>query len=259
MVTTALFLEFLDMRLVALDVARGLAPLLAAGWIFSLLPWNRRHSPVGPGFFPRLLRGGALVFVGLTLFLQGVNLGFLPVGHALGVTLTGIWEGAALIPFGLFLGLAVCMAEPAVSVLGAQVEEATQGTLPRRLLIGALCVGVSLATALGMARLLYGWPILWIVAPGYALVILLSRFCTPSFTAIAYDSSTVVTGPMVSTFLMAVALGAAGSLAHRDPMLDGFGLVAVVAMVPVIAVMLLGCVHALLQKRRSGGSHADSK
>ena len=244
-----LLLSFLDMRSIAVEVARGLAPLLLVGWLFSTLPWVRRHSPVGPGFFKRLVSGGFLVFLGLTLFLQGINMGFLPVGQVLGTTLTGIWEGTSLIPFGLFLGLAICAAEPAVSVLGHQVEEATGGAIPRRLLVGTLCSGVSLATALGMARLLYGWPILWIVVPGYGLAIVLSRFCSASFASIAYDSSTVVTGPMVSTFLMAVALGAAHALDNRDPMLDGFGLVAIVAMVPVVAVMLLGCTHRVLAAR----------
>ncbi len=244
--------EFLDLRGVAVEVVRGLLPLLAAGWLFSLLPWNRRRAPTGPGFFARLLRGGALVFVGLTLFLHGINLGFLPVGRELGTLLSHTWEGAALIPFGLLMGLAVCVAEPAVSVLAGQVAYATSGALPRRLLIGALCTGVALATALGMARLLHGWPILWIVAPGYGVAIVLSRWCTASFVGIAYDASTVVTGPMVSAFLMSVALGAAESLEHRDPMLDGFGLVAVVAMVPVISVMLLGCLHSRKVKQQTG-------
>ncbi len=244
----ALLLEFLDMRSTALNVARGVAPLVLVAWLFSLLPWNRRRAPLPPEFFTRALRGAVLVFVGLTLFLQGVVTGFLPVGALLGSTLAKTGDGSLLALVGLFLGLAVCAAEPAVSVLGHQVEEATSGVVPRRLLIIVLCVGVSLATAIGMARLLWGWHILWIVLPGYALIIALSRFCSPMFTGIAYDSSTVVTGPMVSTFLIAVALGAAEALDNRNPMLDGFGLVAVVAMVPILAVMIVGCLHQALRR-----------
>ncbi len=246
---TAMLLDFVDMRATALQVLRGVLPLLALGWLFTIMPWNRKAAPTPPRFFMRFLRGGVFVFLGLTLFLQGVQQGFLPVGHLLGVFLAGTAKGLPLVPVGLLLGFAICAAEPAVSVLADQVDEATGGAVPRNLIIVALCVGVACATALGMARLIFGWPILWLVLPGYAAIIALSRFCSPTFAGIAYDSSTVVTGPMVSTFLMAVALGAAQTMDNRDPMLDGFGLVALVAMIPIIAVMTIGCVHAVKSKK----------
>ncbi len=240
---------FFDMRETAVEVLRGVAPLLALGWAFSFLPWNRKAAPAPPGALGRFLRGGILVFIGLTLFLQGVKQGFLPAGNALGVFLSGWANGWALIPVGFLLGFAVCSAEPAVGVLANQVEEVTSGAIPRNLIIITLCVGVSCAMALAMARLLFGWPILWIILPGYAAALVLSRFCNPLFAGIAYDSSTVVTGPMVSTFLMSIALGAAQSLEGRDIMQDGFGMVAIVAMVPVVAVMAIGCFHELRRKK----------
>ncbi len=242
-------LSFLDMRGTALAVAGGLFPLVGAAWLFTRLPWNRRRLPTVPGEFAKILRGAALVFVGLTLFLRGVGAGFEPVGRTLGASLAGLWGGLGLVPFGFFLGLALCLAEPAVSVLGDQVEKATSGSIPKRLLVGALCAGVAMAGALGFARLLWGVPILWIVAPGYALAIAASRFCTSEFVPIAYDSSTVVTGPMVAGFLLAVALGAADVLEHANPLIDGFGLVAATAMLPVIVVMLLGCLHAAQRRK----------
>jgi len=239
----SLLWECLDMRGVMLGVFRGIAPVLLAGWLFSLLPWNKKHSPLPPGFFSRILRGGFLVFIGLSFFLHGVNLGFLPVGRSLGVLLATTWNGFSLIPFGFILGLLVCAAEPTVSVLGQQVEEATSGAVPKKLLVIVLCLGVAVATGLGMTRLVHGWPITWIIGPGYAAIIILSRYCTPSFVTIAYDASTVVTGPMVSSFVVALSLGAAGMLENRSPLVDGFGLVALIAMVPILAVMLVGNLH----------------
>lgn len=239
----SLFWECIDMRDVMLGVFRGLAPVLLAGWLFSLLPWNTRHSPLAPGFFSRILRGAFMVFIGLSCFLHGVNIGFLPVGQSLGIMLATTWDGFALIPFGCILGLAVCAAEPTVSVLGHQVEDATAGSVPKRLLVIVLCLGVAVATGLGMTRLLYGWPLIWIIGPGYACILVLSRYCSPSFVTIAYDASTVVTGPMVSSFVVALSLGAAGVLENRDPLVDGFGLVALIAMVPILAVMLVGNLH----------------
>ncbi|MDR1958301.1 MAG: DUF1538 domain-containing protein [Planctomycetaceae bacterium] len=228
--------DFLDIRETSVTVLRGIVPLMVIGWFLGVHP-----AKVSPEYKERLLKGAVWVLVGLILFLQAVEIGFGPVGVQLGKSLALMGSGWGLVPVGLLLGLAVGLAEPSVHVLGNQVEEATDGAVPKRLLVGLLAVGIALAVMLGMIRLLCGFSILWIVIPGYALIIIAGFFCSRMFASIAYDSSTVVTGPMLVTFLMAVTMGGADALDGRDRMTHGFGFVATVAMIPILVVMITGC------------------
>lgn len=241
----SLLLDFIDLRGTARDVLLGLAPLAAIGLIFGLrakLPRERLLA---------LARGAVLVFAGLVLFLQGVKTGFLPTGELLGKALGTPERAVWLAPVGFALGLAVTVAEPAVRILGDQVERATRGSIRRKVIIAALCLGVALAVGLGMGRMLLGLPIHFITVPGYLLALAMLPFCGRVFAPIAFDSSTVATGPLVVSFISAVALGAAEAMDHTDPLLDGFGLVAVVALVPVLCVMAAGVVHTLKTRRTS--------
>jgi len=219
--------------------------LMIIGWFVGVVP-----SKVSSEYKNRLLKGAFWVLLGLILFLQAVNVGFQPIAQQLGEKLAGIWWGWALVPTGLMLGLSVGLAEPSVHVLCNQVEEVTDGAIPKRLLLALLAGGVAIAAAIGMAKLVLGLSILWIVIPGYLVMIALSCFCSKTFASIAYDASTVVTGPVLVAFLMIVVASAAESLG-RDPLTDGFGFVAIVAMVPVLIVMAVGAFTETREKLRA--------
>ena len=141
------------------------------------------------------------------------------------------------------------IAEPAVHILSYEVEKASAGSIREKTILATLSLGVALFVALGMAKIIYGVPIHYILVPGYLLALLLMRFCDPTFVAIAFDAGGVATGPMTVTFVLAVALGIATAMEGRDPVLDGFGLIALVAMAPILSVMVLGLIVTSVKKR----------
>ena len=242
----SLVIDFLNIKETAITVLRGIVPLMLIGWIVGVVP-----SKVSSEYKTRLLKGALWTLVGLILFLQAVQVGFQPIAEQLGASLAGVWHGWGLVPAALLLGLAVGLAEPSVHVLVNQVEDVTDGAIPKRLLLTLLASGVALAAALGMVRLVCGFSILWIIIPGYAMIIFLSFFCSRTFASIAYDASTVVTGPMLVTFLLVVAMGGADALDGRDRMTHGFGFVAIVAMVPILVVMTTGAFLGIRERMKT--------
>lgn len=187
-----------------------------------------------------LLQGVVFAFLGLTLFLQGVHIGFLPVGNEMGAIIGGMSNRWILIPLGFVLGFVATLAEPAVRILCNQVEKTSSGSIRSNTILFTLCLAVGIFIALGMTRIVYGIPFYYVIIPGYLLAIILMIFSKPSFTSIAFDSGGVATGPMTVTFIMAMAVGAADIMEGRDAVVDGFGLIALVALAPIIMVMLLG-------------------
>lgn len=230
-----ILLEFLDLRHVALELLAAFAPLVL---FFAFMQRRSLHLPAS--YVRRLAGGVALSYLGLVLFLQGVTQGFLPAGTEIGRIIGAAPWRWALVPLGLVFGVAATAAEPAVRVLAIEMEKASAGTVRQTPVLLALSLGVGLFVALGMFKLLIGIHILWLVAPGYLLALALMRLCPPAFVAAAFDAGGVATGPMTVTFVMAVVLGAAGALEGRDPVVDGFGLIALVALAPILAVMILG-------------------
>ncbi len=190
-----------------------------------------------------LLKGISFAFAGLALFLQGVKIGFMPVGNEMGYILGGLPHRWILIPLGFILGFVATLAEPAVRILCKQIEKSSSGYIRGTVMMYTLCFAVGLFIALGMTRIVYGIPFLYIILPGYLTVIVLMFFSKPSFTAIAFDSGGVATGPMTVTFIMAMAIGAADAIEGRNSVTDGFGLIALVALAPIIMVMLLGFLY----------------
>ena len=190
-----------------------------------------------------LFKGIIFAFAGLALFLQGVNIGFMPVGNEMGSIIGGLASRWILIPIGFTLGFVATLAEPAVRILCRQVEKSSSGYIKAVVMMYTLCIAVGLFVSLGMARIVYGIPFYYIIIPGYLLVIVLMFFSKPSFTAIAFDSGGVATGPMTVTFIMALAVGAADAIEGRDSVADGFGLIAMVALAPIVMVMLLGFLY----------------
>jgi hypothetical protein len=161
----------------------------------------------------------------------------------MGSILGGLPHRWILIPLGFILGFVATLAEPAVRILSNQVEKSSSGYIRSNVILFVLCLAVGLFIALGMTRVVYGIPFYYIIIPGYLLAIILMIFSKPSFTAIAFDSGGVATGPMTVTFIMALAVGAADQIEGRDAVIDGFGLVALVALAPIIMVMLLGFLY----------------
>ena len=190
-----------------------------------------------------IVEGLALTFVGITLLLHGVHIGFIGPGRSIGAAIGSLEVKWLAIPIGALIGFVAVMAEPAVQVLVDQVEAASSGTVTKGPLLLTLAGSSSLLVGLGMARLVYGIPFSWIIYPGYIIALLILQVADPIFSAIAFDSGGVATGPMVATLVLSVGIGVAQVTTGRDPVLDGFGLVALVALAPILSIMILGKIY----------------
>ncbi len=191
----------------------------------------------------QLLRIGVGViftYIGLVMFLTGVNVGYMPVGYKMGIQLSSL-HPALLVGIGLLMGVLVVMAEPAIHVLNAQVEDVTAGYVNKKSMMLGLCAGVGAAIALSILRIVFDFSLAYYIIPGYFISLALSLFVPPVYTAIAFDSGGVASGPMTSGFILPFAIGVCVSLQGESAVLrDGFGVVALVAMAPLITIQLLG-------------------
>lgn len=192
--------------------------------------------------FRNILTGTLLSAAGLFLFLLGVGIGFLPAGRAIGEALGTLQDKWLLLPAGVLLGFVTTWGEPAVRILADQVEDASNGSIRRSLVLHAVCIGVAVLVGLGMLRIVYGIPILYLLLPGYLLVIVIMGLSDRDFVGIAVDAGGVATGPLANTFLLALALGTSASIGGQDPLIHGLGLVSLIALAPVISLMALGLV-----------------
>lgn len=204
----------------------------------------------------RISVGLLYTFIGLVLFLTGVNVGFIPVGNQLGFELASE-HSWLLIPLGMIMGYFIVAAEPAVIVLNKQVEEVSGGAIPASAMKLSLSLGVAISVGLSMIRVLTGISILWFLIPGYGIAIALSFFVPKIFTSIAFDSGGVASGPMTTTFLLPFAMGACEAVGGNI-MTDAFGIVAMVAMTPLIAVQLMGLLYARRTAQTSDVAIADA-
>jgi hypothetical protein len=188
----------------------------------------------------RIALGVVFTYVGLVIFLTGVNVGFMPVGYKLGVAMAEA-NNVLLVVFGLVTGVLVVLAEPAIHVLNAQVENITGGLVSKKSMMLGLCIGVGSAIALSMIRIIFDFSLVYYVIPGYFISLALSIFVPPVYTAIAFDSGGVASGPMTSGFILPLATGVCVALqGEAAVMRDAFGVVALVAMAPLITIQLLG-------------------
>ena len=193
--------------------------------------------------------GLAYTYAGLTLFLTGANVGFMPAGNYLGQTIAGLPYSWIIIPVGMVIGYFIVLAEPAVFVLTKQVEEMTSGAVSARAMGLSLSVGVSFSVGIALLRALTGISVMWFLVPGYAAALILSFFVPKLFTAIAFDSGGVASGPMTAAFLLPFAMGACQA-AGGNIITDAFGVVAMVAMTPLITIQIMGLVFRLKESRR---------
>lgn len=185
----------------------------------------------------QIIIGIAYTFLGLVIFLVAVVIGFMPIGFKLGQELAG--NAPLLVVFGFILGLVVVLAEPAVHVLNKQVEEITGGGVKKIEMLLALSLAVGVSIGLSLIRMIFGFSLLYYLIPGYLISLGLSFFVPKIYTAIAFDSGGVASGPLTSSFILPLAIGACTALGG-DIMTDAFGIVAMVAMTPLITIQALG-------------------
>ncbi|MFA7671874.1 MAG: DUF1538 domain-containing protein [Sphaerochaetaceae bacterium] len=225
----------------------ALLPLLILFLIFqfTLLFQQKRQSI-------RMVEGLIYVAIGLILFLVGVNGAFMPVGSAIGSLIGSSDYRTLLIPIGFFFGGVIVLAEPAVWVLTDQVNEVSGGAVKKSLILIFFSLGISVAVALAMVRIIFDLSLFQILIPGYIIAMVLSFFSPPLFTAIAYDSGTVASGPMSTSFLLAFTLGVSTS-GGGDPFLDGFGVIALIVMTPMISLQLLGLIYRYQSSKKKKG------
>jgi hypothetical protein len=232
------------------EMAMALGPIVIFYLLFRLVTGG-----MGTGGLGKTLVGVAYTYVGLVLFLTGVNVGFMPVGNYLGRAIASSDFRFIIIPLGMVIGYFIVAAEPAVHVLTKQVEEVTEGVIPGKVLSATLSIGVAVSVGIAMLRVLTGIPLLWVIIPGYAIALLLTFIVPDIFTAIAFDSGGVASGPMTATFLLPFAVGACTVLGG-NVVEDAFGVVTMVAMTPLIAIQVLGLIYKIRSARTETGDSA---
>ena len=224
------------------EIATSLLPIVLMFGVFQLVALQLDRRSLG-----RIGVGLLYTYIGLVLFLTGANVGFMPAGNYLGQVLAGRSFRWVLVPIGMLIGYFIVKAEPAVYVLNKQVEEITDGAISAGTMGAALSAGVSLSVGLAMVRVLTGISILWFLIPGYAFAIGISFVVPKLYTAIAFDAGGVASGPMTATFLLPLAQGACVA-AGGNIVTDAFGVVAMVAMTPLITVQLMGLMAQFKQR-----------
>ena len=222
-----------------IEVSIALAAVVFCFIVFQLVSRRYRRHQLG-----RIAIGFLYVIIGLVLFLTGVSVGFFPVGELLGIQLAESPFRWVLIPLGTLIGYYIVMAEPAVHVLTKQVEEISSGAISRKMLNRGLAIGMAVAIGITMIRILLGVSLMWILVPGYIIALVLT-FCVPKiFTAIAFDAGTVCSGPMSAAFLLPFAMGICDGIG-RDVMTYAIGIVAIIAMTPLVVIQILGFMYQL--------------
>lgn len=225
------------------EMLMALLPIVVLYLIFQLVALRMQKAAV-----LRIVLGLVLTLAGLTLFLTGVHVGFSPLGYILGESMAAPQFRFLLIPLGMLMGWFIIQAEPAVHVLNKQVEELSGGAISAKSMGISLSIAVAGAVGLSMLRAITNLPLLWLIGPGYLISLALSFFVPDTFTAIAFDSGGVASGPLTAAFLLPFAMGAVSAMGG-DIMTNAFGLVALVAMMPLITVQIMGVVSVIVSRR----------
>ncbi len=219
------------------EVMISLVPIVAVFILFQLITKRYYKRQI-----KRIAVGMIYTFIGLVLFLCGVNVGFAPVGAFLGQELASLEYNWVLVPIGMIIGYYIVKAEPAIQVLNHQVENVTDGAISVKAMNRSMSIGVAISIGLAMLRVLLSIPIYWIIIPGYLIALAMSFFVPKIFVGIAFDSGGVASGPMTSTFLLPLSIGTCQAVGG-DIMTDAFGVVALVALTPLIAIQIMGLVY----------------
>lgn len=222
----------------------SLLPIILFFFIFQIVSLHLHKKTL-----VKIIIGIIYTYIGLVLFLTGVNVGFMPAGNYLGQVIAGLSYPWIIVPIGMLIGYFIVKAEPAVYVLTEQVEELTSGAISAKAMGMSLSIGVALSLGLAMVRVLTGVSILWFLLPGYAVALGLTFFVPKIFTAIAFDSGGVASGPMTATFLLPFSMGACEALGG-NVVTDAFGVVAMVAMTPLITIQILGLIYQIQEQMK---------
>ncbi len=218
------------------EVASALLPVVVFFLIFNVISLKLDKKTL-----IKIFVGLAFTYIGLVLFLTGANVGFMPIGQYLGESLGGSKFSWILIPIGMLIGYFIVSAEPAVHVLKQQVETITEGRITGKALGMSLALGVAASVGIAMLRCLTGISILWFIIPGYAFALIISCIVPPIFTSVAFDAGGVASGPLTATFLLPLAMGACSAVGGNIAE-DAFGIVAMVAMTPLLTIQILGLI-----------------
>jgi len=230
------------------EMAISIFPIVFFFGIFELFARDiNKHTVI------KIVVGLFETYVGLVLFLTGVNVGFMPAGNYLGQTIAQLPYAWIIVPLGMLIGYFIVKAEPAVYVLTKQVEEITSGAISATAMGTALSLGVSASVGLAMIRVLTGISILYFIVPGYFIALILTFFVPKLFTAIAFDSGGVASGPMTATFLLPFAMGACEALGGNI-ITDAFGVVSMVAMTPLITIQTMGLIFRIKECKLTKGT-----
>lgn len=227
------------------EVAVALLPIFLIFVLFQLISLRLRKLPL-----LRIMVGIVYTYLGLVLFLTGVNVGFSPLGYMLGEAMAQSRLIYLLVPLAVLMGWFIINAEPAVHVLTKQVEELSAGAISEKAMGLSLSVAVAAAGGLSMLRIILGIPFICFALPGYLVALGLSFFVPKTFTSIAFDSGGVASGPLTAAFMLPFAIGVCRAVGG-SVMTDAFGLVALVAMTPLITVQLMGLISVLRAGRES--------
>jgi len=226
------------------EVAFALSPIIVFFIIFQIIFLKLPKSQM-----IKITVGILYTFFGLVIFLTGVNVGFMPAGNYIGQKIASLSYNWILIPIGMIMGFFIVAAEPAVHVLNKQVEEISGGAISKRAMLFSLSIGVAISLGIAMIRVLTGLSIWFFIIPGYSIALLLTFFVPKIFTAVAFDSGGVASGPMTATFLLPFAMGACEAVGG-DMLTDAFGIVAMVAMTPPVTIQILGLIYSRKMKKQ---------
>lgn len=237
-----------------LETAIALLPIVGIFLVFQFFVFKMNARS-----FIKIWWGILFTYVGLVLFLTGVNVGFSSLGTMLGSQLYEGWTKYLLIPLAMCLGWFIISAEPAVYVLEKQIESVSAGAIPGKAIKYSLSIAISIAMGIAMLRVLTGISLMWFVVPGYAIALILTFFVPDIYTAIAFDSGGVASGPMTATFMLQFLIGVC-TAAGGNVLTDAFGIVATVAMMPLISIQIVGVIYG--RKKRTAKvveTHADDE
>ncbi len=226
------------------EIAISLLPIVVFFGLFQIFSLKLSRKVL-----VKIIIGLIYTYIGLVLFLTGANVGFIPSGNYLGQMLASLDYQWIIVPIGALMGYFIVKAEPAVYVLNHQVEEITDGAISANAMGTSLSIGVALSIGMSMLRIICNIPLLCFLIPGYAIAIGLSFFVPKIFTAIAFDSGGVASGPMTATFLLPLAQGVCLAVGG-NLVTDAFGVVAMVAMTPLITIQILGMIYKVKESRR---------
>lgn len=229
----------------------SLLPIILFFFIFQIVSLHLHKKTL-----VKIIIGIIYTYIGLVLFLTGVNVGFMPAGNYLGQVIAGLSYPWIIVPIGMLIGYFIVKAEPAVYVLTEQVEELTSGAISAKAMGMSLSIGVAFSLGLAMVRVLTGISILWFLLPGYAVALGLTFSVPKIFTAIAFDSGGVASGPMTATFLLPFSMGACEALGG-NVVTDAFGVVAMVAMTPLITIQILGLIYQIQEQMKEKQAAKD--